>query len=102
MARVVRQRQLMTEELASGLEFLNFVEEHVTETGGYTPRLTLEQVMKWNESHRRLYLAEAFLNTKSNSYSDISVCRKSHKKNLSRGMTTIFVAIFYVIMLQLM
>ena len=65
VAELIRQRSAMSAELAEALEFVAFVEDHVIDTSGHTPTLTLDQVLMWSREQRALYLAEAFLNTRS-------------------------------------
>lgn len=65
LADILRQRHLLCESLSSSLEFITFVERFVTGSSGSTSPLTLEVVSEWSPVQRRIYLAEAFLNSKS-------------------------------------
>lgn len=66
LADILRQRNLVDAEVADALEYIVYAEEHVTDTLGNAPSLTLQLVLKWSQQQRLLYLAEAFLNTRSN------------------------------------
>lgn len=65
MADILRQRHLLREDMCSALKFIVFVEDFVKDSFGSTPKLALEQVCQWSPIQRRIYLAEAFLQTKS-------------------------------------
>lgn len=65
MADILRQRHLLRDDMCSALKFVVFVENFVKDSSGSQPKLTLEQVCQWSLIQRRIYLAEAFLQTKS-------------------------------------
>ena len=65
LVEIIRQRHLWTEELNSSLDFINLAERFVRDSFGNSPVLTMEMVSGWDPEQRRLYLAEAFLQTKS-------------------------------------
>jgi len=67
IAGILRQRHLVSPELDDALEFIAYAEEHVTDTMGNTPTLTLDLILRWSHQQRLLYLAESFLNTRSKS-----------------------------------
>ena len=61
IAGILRQRHLVSPELDDALEFIAYAEEHVTDTMGNTPTLTLDLILRWSHQQRLLYLAESFL-----------------------------------------
>ena len=71
LVEIMRQRHLWTEDLTTCLDFILLVEQFVRDSLGNTPVLTIEVVSGWSQEQRRLYLAEAFLQSRSkNSFSE--------------------------------
>lgn len=65
LAEIMQQRHLWTEKLDSCLDFVTLVERFVRDPLGHIPILTMETISGWSPGHRRLYLAEAFLQSRS-------------------------------------
>lgn len=65
LVEIMQQRHLWSEELNSCLDFISLVERFVRDSLGHVPVLTMETVSGWSPEQRRLYLAEAFLQSRS-------------------------------------
>lgn len=65
MVEILQQRHLWTVELTVCLDFITLVECFVRDSLGNVPVLTMEVVSGWNPKQRSLYLAEAFLQSRS-------------------------------------
>ena len=69
MAEVLRRRQLMDDQLAAQFDYVNFVQEFLTDN--VLPvvvqpmRVTVGTVSTWNDDRQRLYLAELFIHSKN-------------------------------------
>jgi hypothetical protein len=69
MAEVLRRRQLMDDQLTARFDYVNFVQEFLTEN--VLPvvvqpmRVTVGTVSTWNDDRQRLYLAELFIHSKN-------------------------------------
>ena len=65
LVEILQQRHLWTAELTVCLDFITLVECFVRDSLGNVPVLTMEVVSGWNPKQRCLYLAEAFLQSRS-------------------------------------
>jgi hypothetical protein len=69
MAEVLRRRQLMDDQLTARFDYVNFVQEFLTDN--VLPvvvqpmRVTVGTVSTWNDDRQRLYLAELFIHSKN-------------------------------------
>ena len=66
LVEIIHERHLWSEELTMCLDFIYSVERFVRDLAGHVPVLTMGTVMGWSLEQRRLYLAEAFLHSRSN------------------------------------